>query len=202
MNGIENRLVCLSLNSVWYPIGYKRVRDAISNLFSGNFLALDIQYADTGFSNLKSITPLAWEKWVELPVRGHDFSISSPTLRVRVPTVIVSKNFSKVPFTETKFSKKGIFTRDKGVCQYSNKVLKKTDVSIDHVIPRYLGGENSWENAVICHKELNSRKGIKTIDEAGLKLIKEPREPLMASAMNSINDIFHLDWQHFLINKI
>lgn len=201
MEKIENRQVCLSLNSVWYPIGYKRVRDAICNLYTENFLALDIQYENDNFTNLRSINIFGWKDWVKLPIRSSDFSIGSPRLRIRVPTVIVSKNFSKNPFKEIRFSKKGVFLRDDGVCQYTNKKISKKNLSVDHVVPTSAGGENSWENVVLCDKSVNSEKGSKFLEETDFKLIKNPKPPLMMPASHGIKNVFHLDWSHFLLNK-
>lgn len=62
-------------------------------------------------------------------------------------------------------------------CQYTGKQVSQSKADIDHVIPRSRGGKNSWENMVVCSKELNRAKGNKTPKEAGLKLIKKPGKP-------------------------
>lgn len=201
MERIEDKIICLSLNSVWYPTGYKRVRDAICNLYNENFLGLDIEYERNDFTRLRSIKAFGWKDWVSLPVRSFDFSIGSPTLRIRVPTVIVSKNFSKNPFKEIRFSKKGVFLRDNGICQYTNKKIKKRRLSIDHVIPTCLGGENTWENVVLCDMSINLKKGAKNLEETDFKLIKPPKAPLIVPVSHSIKNIFHLDWSHFVLNR-
>jgi hypothetical protein len=51
---------------------------------------------------------------------------------------------------------------------------------------------------VLCHKEINSKKGNKTPEEAGLKLIKEPKEMKPILAYNYINFNNHIDWNLFI----
>jgi len=49
---------------------------------------------------------------------------------------------------------------------------------IDHIIPRSKGGKNTWENLVICSLDVNVKKGNRTPQEAGLRLIKVPKKPV------------------------
>lgn len=197
---IENKLICLNLNSSWQPIGYKTVKDSICDLVGGDFLALDIQYEEGDFSKPTNITPMDWENWISLPIREFDFEISSTKLTVRVPTVLVSKNFATMPLKRMKLSKDNIWKRDNGICQYSNKALKKEDASVDHVMPKCRGGGEGWENLVLCHKDINRMKGKLTPKEAGLKLKKLPKEPLPVPAGLLIKYFNHFDWKHFFIN--
>ena len=49
--------------------------------------------------------------------------------------------------------------------------------NIDHVVPRSRGGKTSWDNCVLAHREVNSRKANRLPDEAGLHLRKQPVAP-------------------------
>jgi hypothetical protein len=65
-------------------------------------LGVDIAYPkfDDGSCNFDRplyLNPLSWDEWVKLPVRDFDFSISTPKLHLRVPTVIVSTTFDRIP---------------------------------------------------------------------------------------------------------
>jgi 5-methylcytosine-specific restriction endonuclease McrA len=86
-----------------------------------------------------------------------------------------------------------------GVCQYTGRKLERKEGNIDHVVPRSRGGETSWDNCVLAHRETNSRKGDRLPQEAGLRLRKRPCAPraLPASAfIRNHHDVS--DWQHFL----
>ena len=76
-----------------------------------------------------------------------------------------------------KFTANNLWMRDNGTCQYTNKKLSRSEANIDHVIPRTKGGLTNWTNCVICHKEVNAKKGPRTPEEAGLKLVRQPSVP-------------------------
>jgi 5-methylcytosine-specific restriction endonuclease McrA len=48
---------------------------------------------------------------------------------------------------------------------------------MDHVKPRYRGGEYSWENLVSACPACNRRKGGKTLEQAHMRLLHQPFEP-------------------------
>ena len=50
---------------------------------------------------------------------------------------------------------------------------------MDHVIPRDRGGGTSWENVVISCIRCNSKKSNRLPKEAGMRLLKEPKRPLV-----------------------
>ena len=156
MNTVANKLICLNLNAQWQPVGFKTVKDAIIALCASdadgkdNSLALDIDYnvLDNGEPDLsepKAMTPVSWADWLSLPIRSWDLTISSPSMTIRVPTVIISANFSKMPVKHFKGkpSKDAIYNRDKGTCQYTGKKIDRNHATVDHVVPRSRGGEDS-----------------------------------------------------------
>ena len=107
MSDIANKLITLSLNSAWKPIGFKTVKDAIIGLTGSEkkpdptSLALDIEYEldDDGqpiFDNVINMRPVPWSEWITLPIRNWDLSISGANRSYRVPTVIVAVNYDKM----------------------------------------------------------------------------------------------------------
>jgi 5-methylcytosine-specific restriction endonuclease McrA len=96
---------------------------------------------------------------------------------------------------DIKISRARIYQRDKYVCVYCGGNKKLT---IDHVIPKSRGGENSWENMVTCCFDCNSRKGNKTAKEANMTLRVKPYEPsvfseLVAGRASKIWEDFQLE---------
>ena len=148
---------------------------------SGAATALDMQSDDC-------IVPVSWNDWLLLPVRDHDNAVNTPRGRVRVPTVIVAANYAKVPLRRPRFGARGIWERDGGVCQYTGKKLSPRDGNIDHVVPRSRGGDTSWENCVLAHREINSRKANRLPREAGLSLRKQPTTPRALPASMTIRN--------------
>ena len=176
MQGIETKLLVLKLNKFWKVVDTALVGDALVDLAAGkNSYALDINYGEKedgspDFSN-PQMRPVNWDEWILLPVRPWDFSIKSVKMEIRVPTILVAKNYAKVP--EVKFGKNPssdqIRIRDGNRCQYTGQKLKREEISIDHVLPRSKGGDNSWGNLVVTSKALNSMKGDKLNSEVGLR---------------------------------
>ena len=134
-----------------------------------------------------------------MPVREQDNAIGTPRGPVRVPTVIVCVNYARVPVKRPKLSARTIRERDGNRCQYTGKLLKPDEGSLDHVVPRSRGGRDIWENLVWSAKEVNHRKADRLPHEAGLKLLSVPRAPkeLLASALIR-NTAGVEDWKLFL----
>ncbi|MCK5430112.1 MAG: HNH endonuclease, partial [Anaerolineales bacterium] len=60
-------------------------------------------------------------------------------------------------------------------CQYCGRRVPY--LTIDHIIPRRLGGKHSWENLVAACPSCNHRKGGRTIEQAHMRLLRSPKEP-------------------------
>ena len=76
-----------------------------------------------------------------------------------------------------------------------------SELSIDHVKPRSLGGGDSWENLVCACIRCNARKGGRTPEQARMKLIRKPvmpkRNPLIALRLGQDK---YSSWKAFLDN--
>ena len=142
---------------------------------------------------------MTWEEGITLPIRAQDNAAHTVRGPIRVPTVIVAVNFAKVPKKRPKLCSRTIRERDGNRCQYTGKVLKPEEGSLDHVVPRSRGGKDAWENLVWSSKDVNARKGNRLPHEAGLRLLRVPRAPkeLPASALiRNAHGI--LDWELFV----
>jgi len=210
MLGIENKAITLMLNSNWQKIGYKLVGDAITDLCAGNnSKAVEINYRldedgnpiyddyDYVSQNLQTFT---WDEWIKRPIRSWDLTIKSVKMEIRVPTVLVAKNYAKMPTKSFKGkpSKESIWIRDKGVDQYTGEKLRREDATVDHIIPKFHNGKDVWENLVLTSKKINNKKGNKFNHEVGLKLIRTPRAPLSIPISALITEAKHPDWMYFM----
>lgn len=116
-----------------------------------------------------------------------------------IPTVLrlkyqVKKKFHK----QYKVSRIGIYSRDNFTCQYCGK--KNVELSLDHVHPKHLGGEHTWENLVTCCKKCNGLKGWRTLEESGMKLINKPKAPNTSfkTALKHYRDSDYEEWDFYL----
>lgn len=166
-------------------------------------MGLDIAYPKLeddswNFDRPLYLNPVAWDEWIKLPVREFDFVVSTPKLRIRVPTVIISTQFDRMPMRVPRVSRTAIFDRDGGVCQYTGEHVGKHGGNLDHVIPRDRGGRDSFENLVWAKREINSLKANRLPHEAGLRLLRRPKAPATMPVAATIREPKHPDWRHFL----
>jgi 5-methylcytosine-specific restriction endonuclease McrA len=92
-----------------------------------------------------------------------------------LPSVIRLLEYRRIPHQTRALSRKNILIRDRYTCQYCHKTFAGAELTLDHVIPRSRAGETSWENLVACCHACNNRKGSRTPEEAGVRLLRQPR---------------------------
>ena len=106
--------------------------------------------------------------------------------RFPVPSVIALRTFINVPRRRAHWSRKGVLVRDNFTCIYcgakpgtiqKGKVLAKSDLTVDHIIPRSRHGKDHWTNTACACYSCNHRKGNRLPNEAGMKLRWEPKTP-------------------------
>ena len=191
MNDILNKSTVLVLNRHWQAIHVKTPAEAFCMMASDAATGLDI--SDGNF------LPTKWSDWIMLPVRDCNQAVNTPRGPVRVPTVIIAVNYARVPLRRPRFGARGVWERDGGVCQYTGRKLDRHEGNIDHVVPRSRGGKTAWENCVLAHREINSRKADRLPQEAGLRLRKPATAPRALPASAFIRNHHSVpDWEHFL----
>lgn len=192
MSDVLNKTTVLVLNRNWQAVGVKTPAEAFGMMAAGNATALEIRGEDF-------MSPVRWEDWLGLPVRDDDNSIGTVHGPVRVPTVLVLARFDKVPKRRPKFCAKAIWERDGGICQYTGRKLKPSEGNIDHVVPVSRGGKSTWDNCVLADKKVNSRKGSRLPEEAGLQLLRRPFTPREVPVSQLIRNTYRVrDWEPFL----
>jgi len=156
----------LVLNRLFQAIQVTTVRKAFCLLYKGHVRAVAPDY-----------TTYDWEDWVDIPPQSNEDSIVTPTLRIRIPRVILLLDFDRLPRHEVRFTRKNIFYRDRNRCQYCGHKFQTRDLNLDHVVPLSRGGKSTWENVVCCCIKCNSRKGGLLPEEAGMHLVRSAVKP-------------------------
>src|SRR5947207_7846427 len=193
MSDILNKTIVLVLNRNWQAIHVRTPQEAFCMMATNVATALEIEFGDG--ARAEALRPVTWDEWITLPVRPKDNAVQTVRGQVRVPTVIVAVNFAKVPKKRPKLCAKTIRERDGNRCQYTGKLLKPEEGSLDHVLPRSRGGKDAWENLVWSSKEVNTKKGNRLPHEAGLKLLSVPRAPKALPASALIRNAHEIaDW--------
>jgi len=81
----------------------------------------------------------------------------------------------KRPRLQRKLTRLEVFNRDLYTCQYCGKEIHQP--TLDHVIPKHMGGEHTWENVVSACIPCNRHKAGRTPEQARMKLIRHPSPP-------------------------
>src|SRR5271155_4636610 len=156
MSDILNKTIVLVLNRNWQAIGVRTPQDAFCQMATNVATGLEIEFGDG--ARAEALRPVTWDEWITLAIRPQDHAVQTVRGPIRVPTVIVAVNYAKVPKKRPKLCARAIRERDGTRCQYTGRVLRLDEGSLDHVLPRSRGGINAWENLVWAGKDVNARK--------------------------------------------
>jgi 5-methylcytosine-specific restriction endonuclease McrA len=143
--------------------------------------------------------------WVEVSEAKSSFEpeehdwIRTVRFQIAVPKIIRLLDFDRVPKASVKLNRRNLYARDHNRCQYCGKRFPTSELSLDHVIPRSQGGDNSWGNIVCACLRCNVRKGGRTPMQAGMKLIAKPRRPRRSPILTiKLSDSKYASWKQFL----
>ena len=110
-------------------------------------------------------------------VENYTDTIKTVTEKFTLPSVIALKRIVKFRFTTMACKRPNIMWRDDYQCQYCAKYFPPEKLTMDHVTPRSKGGENTWFNLVTACKKCNQKKGNHTLEQANMRLIRQPYRP-------------------------
>ena len=102
---------------------------------------------------------------------GH---IRTSSVSYAIPSVIKLEYIVRRPRAERKLTRVGVFHRDGYACQYCGR---EGQLTIDHVLPRFRGGQHIWSNVVACCIPCNRKKANLTLEQSGMKLKRPPVKP-------------------------
>lgn len=187
----------LVLNKHYMALCIVGVQRAFSLLFSEHAEVIscdDGSYANYNFQSWKEVSQMrrAFE------AHKHDW-ISTVNFDIVIPRVIRLLSYDRVPNKGIKFNRRNLFARDRNRCQYCGKKFPTQELSLDHVIPRRLGGATSWENIVCACMKCNVKKGGRTPSQAHMTLIEKPHKPKSHPVIHiHLSHDRYKSWKQFL----
>jgi 5-methylcytosine-specific restriction endonuclease McrA len=137
-------------------------------------LVLNNDYEPLNVCNLRRAIALVYLGKAEVLHTNHS-TIRTVHGTIDSPSVVKLRYHVKRPMPELRLSRRSILARDNYTCQYCGQQSK--DLTVDHVVPKRLGGKSTWENLVCCCKKCNAKKGDKTLDQVNMTLVRQPRKP-------------------------
>ncbi len=157
----------------------------------------DGQYGNYDFDSWRDVSQLQAE--FEKEHDPHADWVHSVNFQIRAPRVLRLLYYDRIPRQRVRLNRRNLFARDGNRCQYCGKHFPTSELSIDHVKPSCLGGQTTWENVVCACVKCNVRKGGRTPEQAGMKLIIKPvrpkRSPMMAIKLGNPK---YASWKTFV----
>lgn len=133
-------------------------------------------------ANFEPLNVCDWQRAIGLMMTGKAMLVLNGRGEVQTisasfpkPSIIRLEHMVVRPRPRVKLTRREVFRRDNYTCQYCGK--HSLDLTIDHVIPRHLGGKHTWTNVVTACAYCNHRKGGRTLQEASMHLMRAPAEP-------------------------
>jgi 5-methylcytosine-specific restriction endonuclease McrA len=141
---------------------------------NGEVLVLNSDYEPLNVCNLRRAIVLIYLGKAEVLHATHQL-VASTLGPMHSPSVVKLRHQVRRPVPQLRLSRRGIFARDDYSCQYCGQTAK--ELTIDHIIPKRLGGPTTWENLVCCCRRCNTKKGDKSLSQTGMRLLRTPRRP-------------------------
>lgn len=148
-------------------------------------LLLNVSYEPLAIIPLRRAVSLLLRDKVDAAT-ADTIRVPGPSNTLNIPTVIRLRYYINVPQRGAQWNRQGVLRRDGYQCIYCGikagerqrgQILTRQSFTLDHVLPRSRGGQNTWGNTACACPVCNSRKGARTPHEAGMRLHWEPKTP-------------------------
>ena len=162
----------------------------------GRVLVLNATYEPINVCTVRRAVVLVLKEKAELLERGPALLHSESSTLAR-PVVIRLVTFVKVPRDahRRKITRRAVFARDSWTCQYCGS---RSNLTVDHVIPRSKGGSSNWENIVASCAPCNRRKGNRTPGQAGMHPRRAPHLPRAEIFIHVASPTIPAAWLQYL----
>lgn len=138
-------------------------------------LVLNATYEPINVCTVRRAVVLLLKEKAEV-VEHATWALRSEHTTLDRPVVIRLVTYVSVPRDthRRKITRRAVFARDGWACQYCGS---RSNLTVDHVIPRSKGGPSTWENIVASCAPCNRRKGDALPHQANMHPRKKPTTP-------------------------
>jgi len=142
---------------------------------SGRVLVLNATFEPINVCSVRRAVVLLLKEKAELLERAT-WDLHAESTTMPRPVVIRLVTYVPVPRDTHKrrITRRAVFARDGWTCQYCGA---RSNLTVDHVIPRSKGGLSSWDNIVASCAPCNRRKGDHLPRQVGMHPRTKPRTP-------------------------
>jgi len=138
-------------------------------------LVLNATYEPINVCTVRRAVVLLLKEKAEV-IEHSEWELRSTTRTLQRPVVIRLVTYVRVPRDthRRKITRRAVVARDEWTCQYCGS---RSNLTVDHVVPKSKGGGSSWENIVASCAPCNRRKGDALPRQVGMRLLRQPRTP-------------------------
>lgn len=136
-------------------------------------LLLNQTYEPLGTVSVARAIVMTFKETVMVEEWDGDRVLRSVNAEFQVPSVIRRRTYLNIRRRREQAGMKRlrIYLRDKFRCQYCGEKKRAAELTLDHILPRSRGGDNSPLNVVAACLPCNNRKGDRTPAEARMPLL-------------------------------
>ena len=159
-------------------------------------LVLNATYEPINVCTVRRAVVLLLKDKAEIIERAS-WELHSASTAISRPVVIRLVTYVRIPRDahRRKITRRAVFARDDWTCQYCGS---RSNLTVDHVVPRSKGGGSSWDNIVASCAPCNRRKGNSLPRQVGMKLLKKPRTPSPHVFIQVASPTIPAAWQQYL----
>ena len=162
---------------------------------NANVLVLNQDYQPLSICSVQRSMKLLFLEKAELLHDDPQKELRTTRDSFQFPSVIRLRSYIRIPYTKVVLSRRNIMRRDGFTCQYCGK---KSDLTIDHVLPKSRGGGDTWENLTTACEKCNVKKGNHTPSEAHMQVKKKPYRPVPITFFRDYNGNVQEPWKPYL----
>jgi 5-methylcytosine-specific restriction endonuclease McrA len=159
-------------------------------------LVLNNDYTPLNVTTLKRGFKLVYKGKAEIIFSDDKNPITTSIKKFRRPTIIRLMRYIYMPYKKVPLTRYNIFRRDGHKCVYCGT---KNNLTLDHVLPRSRGGDNTWKNLVTCCGSCNLRKDNLTPEEANMSMSVKPYAPTYIEFIERMNGNINEEWKPYLL---
>jgi 5-methylcytosine-specific restriction endonuclease McrA len=162
----------------------------------GRVLVLNATYEPINVCTVRRAVVLLLKAKAELLERAG-WDLHAETTTMPRPVVIRLTSYVSVPRDthKRKITRRAVFARDGWACQYCGS---RSNLTVDHVIPRSKGGTSSWDNIVASCAPCNRRKGDQLPRQANMTPRKTPGTPHPEVFIHVASPTIPSAWKQYL----
>lgn len=167
-----------------------------ATLINRHVLMLNQNYEPLTVCSARRAIVLLFQGKAEMIESADGLKLRTVRADYALPSIVRLWQYRKVPYKRIMLTRKNVLLRDGHQCQYCG--THKGPMTVDHIVPKTGNGADSWENMVCACVKCNNKKGNRSPEKAGMKLLKRPSRPTHIDFIQRYIGVNDQRWRPYL----